>query len=126
MLAILGAGVLYYINSVGRSTDTALSPPPAPVAAPISPAGSLAANPVAVPAPVAADPVPARFENLPGFPLTDLSVEKKQKFLARANSEMCTCGCKGDTVAKCVVQDPNCQIAPALAKRILDEVQAGS
>lgn len=120
LLGILAVGVLYYIASAGRSPTTTASPlsaplPPLPVTpSPASPTGA----PLALPSPA------GRFENLPGFPLTGLNASQRQKFLDRVNSENCTCGCKGDTVARCVVQDPACTIAPAMATRILAEVQA--
>ena len=98
VLALLAGAGLYYKNSVAGD-------PPAP---------SIQDMPSAI----------MRFENVPGFPLTDVSANQKKVFLDRVNRESCSCGCVGDTVAKCVVQDPSCQVAPAMAARILAEVRA--
>ena len=113
LLALLAAAALYYKNS-GNAASNSLAPlPSSSAASPVSGAAGV---------PLVSDPL-ARFENLPGFPLSDVTQSQKKRFLDRVNSENCTCGCTGDTVAKCVVQDPNCQIAPAMANRILAEVK---
>ena len=38
--------------------------------------------------------------------------------LKQANSIFCTCGCRGDTIARCVVLDPTCQTA----RQVLDKM----
>ena len=63
--------------------------------------------------------------DLPGFDLSTLTPKQKKKFLDRVNAEFCTCGCAGDTVARCIVNDPSCKVARGLAEKILGEVKAG-
>ncbi|MBI4483836.1 MAG: hypothetical protein HY652_13235 [Acidobacteria bacterium] len=66
------------------------------------------------------------FKDLPGIDLAGLKPAQKDRFLKRVNTETCTCGCKGDTVARCLVEDPNCRIAPQQARAILAETKLGS
>jgi hypothetical protein len=63
--------------------------------------------------------------DLPGFDLSTLTPRQKKKFLDRVNAEFCTCGCAGDTIARCIVNDPTCKVARGLAEKILSEVKAG-
>jgi hypothetical protein len=38
---------------------------------------------------------------------------------------MCTCGCKTDTLAKCLVNDPKCPIVKGLVQTVYDEIKTG-
>ena len=61
------------------------------------------------------------YDKLPGFDLDKLSPQRRQRVLERANKEACTCGCKGDTVARCLVNDPACKLVKSLAAQIYEE-----
>jgi len=61
------------------------------------------------------------YDELPGLDLDKLSPERRKRVLERANTELCTCGCRGDTVARCLVKDPDCQLVKSLAKAIYEE-----
>lgn len=61
------------------------------------------------------------YDDLPGLDLEKLSPERRKRVIERANREICTCGCRGDTVARCLVKDPNCQLVKSLAKQIYEE-----
>ncbi len=63
--------------------------------------------------------------DLPGFDLSTLTPTQKDKFLERVNKEPCTCGCKNDTIARCLVNDPKCPVVRGLAEKIFSEVKAG-
>jgi hypothetical protein len=82
---------------------------------------------VGVPSPTNTAPIVAvanYFTDLPGFDLSLLSNSQKEKFLHRVNSEMCTCGCKNDTLARCTVNDPNCPVVRGMVQRVFDEVRS--
>ncbi len=114
VLALLAAGVLYFRSSSSGTGGA-------------SRGGNLPVLPAAPSAGSAAGALPSpqsRFEKLPGISLAGLSEDQEKKFLDRVNTDHCTCGCTGDTIAKCIVQDPQCQVAPAMAKRVLAEVQS--
>jgi hypothetical protein len=66
------------------------------------------------------------FLDLPGFDLSTLTPRQKERFLERVNTEMCTCGCPNDTIARCLVNDPACKTVRGLAEKVLSEVKAGS
>ena len=72
------------------------------------------------------DAVANYFAELPGFDLAPLGERGREKFLHRVNSEMCTCGCKNETIAWCLVNDPKCPMVKGLAQSIYDEVKKGS
>jgi hypothetical protein len=83
---------------------------------------------VGVPAPTNTTPIVAvanYYADLPGFDLSLLSTRQKEKFLQRVNSEMCTCGCKNDTLARCTVNDPSCPVVRGMVQRVFDEVRSG-
>src|SRR5258708_4395301 len=65
------------------------------------------------------------FTEVPGVDLTPLDTRSKEKFLHRVNSELCTCGCKNDTIAHCAVNDPKCPRGQALGQKVYDEVKWG-
>ena len=81
-----------------------------------------------VPAPGNTAPIEAVanfFTDLPGFNLSELDAPKREKFLHRVNSEMCSCGCKNDTLAHCLVNDPKCPTVKGLVQTAFDEIKAG-
>lgn len=81
-----------------------------------------------VPAPTNTMPIEAVanfFTELPGFDLTTLSTKQREKLLHRVNSELCTCGCKNDTLARCLVNDPSCPVVKGLVQNVYDEVKSG-
>lgn len=61
------------------------------------------------------------FDRLPGLDLDKLSPQRRQRVLDRANKEACSCGCKGDTIARCLVNDPSCKLVKSLAAQIYEE-----
>jgi len=66
------------------------------------------------------------FAEVPGFDLAPLGERGREKFLHRVNSELCTCGCKNETIAWCLVNDPKCPMVKGLAQAVYDEVKKGS
>ena len=81
-----------------------------------------------IPAPTNTAPIVAvanYFAELPGIDLTLLGPHQKEKFLHRVNSELCTCGCKDDTLARCYVNDPSCPLVKGMLLTVLDEVKSG-
>ena len=66
------------------------------------------------------------FTELPGIDLSGLDQKTREKYLHRVNSELCTCGCRNDTIAHCIVNDSKCPSVKSLAQKVLDEVKAGS
>ncbi len=65
------------------------------------------------------------FTDLPGVDIAALKRGQKEKFLQRVNSEICSCGCKNDTLAKCYVNDPHCPLVKTLVQKVYDEVKTG-
>jgi len=65
------------------------------------------------------------FTELPGIDVAGLKRGRKEKFLQRVNSEMCSCGCKNDTLARCYVNDPRCPVVKSVVQKVYDEVKAG-
>jgi hypothetical protein len=81
-----------------------------------------------VPAPTNSVPIVAvanYFTELPGIDVAGLKRGQKEKFLQRVNSEICSCGCKNDTLARCYVNDPRCPLVKTLVQKVYDEVKAG-
>jgi hypothetical protein len=81
-----------------------------------------------VPAPGNTAPIEAVanfFTELPGFDVAALDAQKREKFLHRVNSEMCSCGCRNDTLAHCLVNDPKCPTVKGLVQTAYDEIKAG-
>jgi len=81
-----------------------------------------------IPAPTNTAPIEAvanYFVDLPGFDVKGLPQAQREKLLQRVNSEMCTCGCKNDTLAKCLVNDPKCPTVKGLVQTVYDEVKSG-
>jgi hypothetical protein len=65
------------------------------------------------------------FAELPGVDLAPLGERGKAKFLHRVNSELCSCGCKDQTLAFCLVNDPKCPQVKGLVQSVYDEVKSG-
>ena len=66
---------------------------------------------------------PGFYSKLPGYEdLDKIDALKKTEFLETVNREMCSCGCKGETVAFCLVNDPGCPVVKARAKKIYDDI----
>lgn len=81
-----------------------------------------------VPAPTNTAPIVAvanYFTDLPGIDLAALKPRQKEKLLQRVNSELCTCGCKNDTLARCYVNDPRCPVVKGMVQKVYDEVKSG-
>ena len=80
-----------------------------------------------IPAPTNTVPIVAvanYYTELPGFDLGKLNARQKETFLQRVNSEMCTCGCKNDTLARCQVNDPNCPVVKGMVQKVYDEIKS--
>ena len=81
-----------------------------------------------IPAPTNTAPIEAVanfFTDLPGFDLASLDKPRREKFLHRVNSELCSCGCKNDTLAHCLVNDLKCPTVKGLVQTVYDEVKTG-
>jgi len=65
------------------------------------------------------------YADLPGLDMSSLTPAQKEKFLQRVNSELCTCGCKNDTLARCYVNDKSCTTVRETLQKVLQEVREG-
>lgn len=65
------------------------------------------------------------FTELPGIDVAGLKRGQKEKFLQRVNSEICSCGCKNDTLARCYVNDPRCPLVKPVVQKIYEDIKAG-
>jgi len=65
------------------------------------------------------------YADLPGLDMTSLTPSQKEKFLQRVNSELCTCGCRNDTLARCYINDESCTTVRETLQKVLQEVRAG-
>ena len=63
------------------------------------------------------------YTEIPDFDLDVLTQRQREKFLQRVNSEMCTCGCKNDTLARCHVNDPKCPDVKGMIQQVYDKVR---
>ncbi len=63
------------------------------------------------------------FADLPGIEMSMLTPGQREKFLHRANSELCTCGCKDDTLAKCYMNDSTCPVVKGMLLTVRDEIR---
>lgn len=80
------------------------------------------------PAPTNTAPIVAvanYFTELPGIDIAALNARQREHFLQQVNSEMCPCGCKNDTLARCYVNDPRCPIVKGMVQKAYDEVKSG-
>ncbi len=83
---------------------------------------------VGVPDPANTAPIVAvanYYTELPGYEFGDLTERQREKFLHRINSELCTCGCKNDTLARCFVNDPRCPLVRGMLDRVLEDIRSG-
>jgi thiol-disulfide isomerase/thioredoxin len=60
----------------------------------------------------------AQIKDVPGVDLSGLPPERRAEVLQALNSENCTCGC-GLSVAKCRIDDPQCDVSLPVAKKIV-------
>ncbi|HEY3175376.1 MAG TPA: helix-hairpin-helix domain-containing protein [Candidatus Polarisedimenticolia bacterium] len=66
---------------------------------------------------------PGFYGKLPGYENLDkIDPILKTEFLETVNREMCSCGCKNETVAFCLVNDPGCPVVKARARKIYDDI----
>jgi thiol-disulfide isomerase/thioredoxin len=63
----------------------------------------------------------AQAKEIPGVDLTKLSGDQRTSVLMALNEEACKCGC-GLTVAKCRIDDPNCQFSLPQARAIVEKL----
>jgi thiol-disulfide isomerase/thioredoxin len=63
----------------------------------------------------------AQAKEIPGVDLTKLSGDQRTSVLMALNEEACKCGC-GLTVAKCRIDDPNCQFSLPQARTIVQKL----
>jgi hypothetical protein len=136
----LCAGIAWMAAAGAAEPATEPEKKPAPQTAPASPQGDkpAAVHPIRTQTTFVVDPSQVRgadpgkgygpitvtlnyFDKLPGIDLDKLSPQRRQRVLERANKELCTCGCKGDTVARCLVNDPSCKLVKSLAQQIYEE-----
>lgn len=59
---------------------------------------------------------------LPGYDLSVLSDEERRAFLDTINTEMCSCGCTGETLGFCLVNDPGCMVVKARVKKLYKDI----
>jgi hypothetical protein len=52
---------------------------------------------------------------------TSLTPVQLNRVVHRLRTENCTCGCEGDLIDQCLVNDPNCSTAVTLANQIIRE-----
>ena len=52
---------------------------------------------------------------------TNLTSNQLNRVIHRLRTEDCTCGCQGDLIDQCLVNDPSCTTAVTLAKQIIRE-----
>ncbi|MBI4169656.1 MAG: hypothetical protein HY510_06940 [Acidobacteria bacterium] len=122
------------VESPADAAQAGSSPPPAPPAEeepttaqefrPETAVGAVEG----IPAPTNTAPIVAvanYFTELPGFDVAGLKPRQREKFLQQVNSEMCTCGCKNDTLARCYINDPRCPMVKGMVQKVYDEVKAG-
>jgi hypothetical protein len=146
LLFVLGCGGGARTETAQKPSDTTPAPaPPEPAkaadatrqaAAPGKDDGSQNYDPSTAAGAVKGIPAPTNtgsieavanfFADMPGFDLNALGKHGKEKFLHRVNSEMCTCGCKNDTLAFCYVNDPKCPVVKGMVQAVYDEVKSGS
>jgi hypothetical protein len=70
---------------------------------------------------------PGFYGKLPGYEhLHTVDPSVKVTFLEIVNRELCPCGCKNETLAFCLVNDPGCPIVKARVKKIYDDIARAS
>jgi len=60
----------------------------------------------------------AQIKDVPGVDLARIPAERKAEVIQALNSDNCTCGC-GLSVAKCRIDDPQCDVSLPIAKKIV-------
>jgi hypothetical protein len=66
---------------------------------------------------------PGYYAKLPGYDNLDkIDPIKRKEFLELVNREMCACGCQGETLAFCLVNDPACPVVKARVRKIYEDV----
>ena len=66
---------------------------------------------------------PGFYSKIPGYEdLDKIDPLKRTEFLESVNRELCSCGCKNETVAFCIVNDPGCPVIKARVKKIYDDI----
>jgi len=81
-----------------------------------------------VPAPTNTAPIVAianYFTEFQGLDVAGLKPAQREKFLQQVNSELCPCGCKNDTLARCYVNDPKCPVVRGIVQKMYDQVKGG-
>ena len=114
-------------DAAGEPSDAPGAAEPVDTAPEFRPETATGAVP-GVPAPTNTAPITAvanYFTELPGFDIAALKPKQREKFLQHVNSEMCPCGCKNDTLARCHVNDPRCPVVRGMVQKVYDEVKAG-
>ncbi len=92
----------------------------APAAKPAIPAGPPASSKVTE-GPIG--DVRPFYAMLPGYDdLDKIDPALRKQFLEMVNREMCACGCTGETVAFCLVNDPGCPVVKARVRKIYEEI----
>jgi hypothetical protein len=92
----------------------------APSAKPASPAGRPASS-AETEGPIG--DVRPFYAILPGYDdLDKIDPALRKQFLELVNREMCACGCSGETVAFCLVNDPGCPVVKARVRKIYEEI----
>lgn len=61
------------------------------------------------------------YDEFPAFDMDGLTEGQRDWLLKRANAVFCTCGCRGDTVARCVATDPTCETAREMLGKMLKQ-----
>ena len=81
-----------------------------------------------VPAPTNTAPIVAvanYFTEFAGLDVAALPTAKRERFLQAVNSELCPCGCKTDTLARCYVNDPRCPVVKGIVQKLYQDVRSG-
>lgn len=64
---------------------------------------------------------PHFYYDLPGIDTASLTDAQRTAFLEMVNRELCSCGCKGETLGYCYVNDPGCAVIKARVKKLFRE-----
>ena len=62
------------------------------------------------------------FVKFDGVDLSVLPTDLQAELLGEMNREECPCGCVGDTIARCYVNDPGCPVARARLRAVYKEM----
>ena len=114
-------------TATGTAVPAATPAAPLPASPEFRPETAAGAVP-GTPAPTNTAPIVAvanYFTELPGIDIAALNPRQREHFLQQVNSEMCPCGCKNDTLARCYVNDPRCPTVKGMVQKAYDEVKSG-